>query len=56
MRQAFEAKTGLLIQSAEAAAEAGLFYRPRYVLTKDQIDGLARGAQAVLESHRPPSS
>lgn len=56
MRQAFEAKTGLLIQSAEAAAEAGLFYRPRYVLTKDQIDGLARGAQAVLESHRSPGS
>lgn len=56
MRQAFEAKTGLLIQSAEAAAEMGLFYRPRYVLTSDQIDGLARGARAVLESHRSPGS
>jgi len=56
MRQVFEAKTGLLIQSAEAAAETGLFYRPRYVLTRDQIDGLARGAQAVLESHRSPGS
>lgn len=55
MRQTFEAKTGLLILSAEAAAEEGLFYRPRYVLTQDQVDGLARGAQAVLESHRPPS-
>lgn len=56
MRQAFEAKIGLLIQSAEAAAEVGLFYRPRYVLTKDQVDGLARGARAVLESHRSPGS
>jgi hypothetical protein len=54
MRQAFDAKTGLLIHSVEAAADAGLFYRPRYVLTEDQIDGLARGAQAVLESRRSP--
>jgi hypothetical protein len=41
-------RAGLLIHSDAAAAEAGLFYRPRYILTKDQIDGLARGAMATL--------
>ena len=52
MRQTFERKTGLLIQSARAAAEAGLFYRPRYVLTQNQVDALARGAFAMIS---PPS-
>lgn len=53
MRQAYESKTGLLIHSAQAAAEAGLFYRPRYVLTKAQVEALARGAWAMMDT-RPP--
>ena len=53
MRQTYEGKTGLLIHSTVAAADTGLFYRPRYVLTKDQVDGLARGAMAIMQSPPP---
>jgi hypothetical protein len=47
---------GLLIDSIEAIGELGLSYVPEYVLTEDQITGLALGGMAIIDnnSNRAP--
>jgi len=44
----FGPRTGLVIWSIADAREAGLTYRPSYVLTAAEIAGLANGGRATL--------
>ena len=44
----FGPSTGLVIWSITDAREAGLYYRPGYVLTPAEVEGLANGGRATL--------
>ncbi len=42
---------GLFISPIETTGQSGLVYVPKYVLTEEQLEALARGALALIETH-----
>ena len=50
IRQAYGTGRGLMITTISQAEQDGLGYHPQYVLSSDQVDGLAAGAMSLLNT------
>ena len=44
---------GLMLRKCKTVSESGLRYVPQYVLTREQVDALGRGARAIVTGNLP---